>query len=63
LIIPVPGPVLGVHVCICELTSLLLVALWKLDPDRLFKNGVVEHQFWGLSVLELENEVGWGFWV
>lgn len=55
-LVPVPDPVL-VRVCICELILLVLVALWKLDPDCLFENKVVENPFWGLLVLEFEYEL------
>jgi hypothetical protein len=37
----------------------VLVALWKLDPDCLFRNGEVERALWGLFALELNNELGW----
>lgn len=52
-LVPVPDPVL----VLCELILLVLVALWKLDPDCLFANNkVVGNPFWGLLVLEFGYE-------
>ena len=59
---PVPDPVL-VLVCICELTLLVLVTLWKLDPDCLFKNEDAENPFCWLFALELSSEVAGEFWL
>ena len=58
---PVPDPVLP-HVCTCELMLLVLVTLWKLDPDCLFKNEAGESPLWGLFALEFDNELASEFW-
>lgn len=55
-------PVLA-RVWTCELALLVLVALWKLDPDCLFKNELVENPFCGLFGLELGNELAGEFWL